>query len=165
MPIRLPKKSPPEPPPHMMCVCVWAKKNRETAWKQASSKWDGPKCDSPAALRLQASMNASTQILGEGLNGCREIVFAVQLMARDWFCWNVPLSKKTHPSAVMHTDRLPRSLPWCWATSLVNVLNNCSLIQEIERSNCIFRIHSFLVVSWLFLSLTHSWSVGHKHHL
>ena len=96
------------PPPHShwtsVCMCVWA--GERGCVKHASSKWDGPKCDGPAAPHVQAHMNASTQILGEGLNGCREIIFAVQLMAWDWFCYNVPQSKKTHHLAIMRTDHL-----------------------------------------------------------
>lgn len=88
------------PPTHTyvrfcMHVCVYV-----CVLSNAGSKLDGPKCYSPAAPLVQAW----TQILGERLNGCREIVFAVQLMAWDWFCWNVPQSEKTRHSAVMRSD-------------------------------------------------------------
>lgn len=98
-------------PTGRVCVC------ERDCVKHASSKWDGPKCDGPAAPHVQAYMNASAQILGEGLNGCREIRFAVQLMAWDWFCYNVPQSKKTRHLAIMHTDHLHFTThrPYCMA--------------------------------------------------
>lgn len=96
----------PQPSPLNQCVCVLFGERERGRVKHASSEWDGLGCDGPAAPCVRAYMNASTQILAEGLNGCREIVFAVQLMAKDWFCWNFPQSKRTRHLAMMHTDHL-----------------------------------------------------------
>lgn len=91
-------------------------------------------------LMFKAHADISPQIPGEGLNGRREIIFAVRLMAHDWCCCTLPQSKKTRHLAVIHSDHFTL----CHARAVV--------VQPGFSFSLFFTESSFFIYLFIFLS-------------